>query len=92
MLTDCVAKVSLYPTHKYLNNLIKRRYQRLRKPKAEDQFRARHEELRSQAFEETGKAFVFCHIAQDFESTLRVIEVTVLDASLNNVQGRRNEE
>ncbi len=42
--------------------------------------------LRDQSLEETREAFILCHVRQNPESSLRVLKVSVLDTSLDNVQ------
>lgn len=48
--------------------------------------------LRNQSLKETRETFILCHVRQDPESTLGVLEVPVLDASLDNVQRCRDDK
>lgn len=84
-------------THSWLSGLllydfIKRRYQRLREPEAKHQLRPRHEQLGREPLEEAREALLPHHAAHDPEPALRGLEVAVLDARLDDVQGRRHEQ
>lgn len=48
--------------------------------------------LRHQTLEEAGEAFFAGHVGQDLEAALGVVKVAVLDARLDDVQGRRHDE
>lgn len=71
---------------------IKSRNERLGKPEREHELWSGHQELRYQAFEERSDTLVLHHAAYNFESTLWVLEVPVLDTGLDNVEGCRDEE
>lgn len=60
--------------------------QSLGKPEAEDQLGSSHEKLGSQSLEESSEALVLCHVGDDSETTLRVLKVSHLNASLDNVK------
>jgi hypothetical protein len=66
--------------------------QSLRKPEAEHQLWTSHQQLRDQAFEESRGTFVASHACNNAEPRLRVIEVSILNTRLNNVERSRNDE
>lgn len=66
--------------------------ERLGKPEREHELWPGHEELRYQALEERRNTLVLHHAADDLESALWVLEVPVLDAGLDDVEGCGHEE
>ena len=48
--------------------------------------------LGDQSLEETGETLVLGHVGQDSETTLRVLEVAVLNTGLDNIEGSRDNE
>ena len=71
---------------------IKRGDERLRQPEGEDELGARHEQLGDEALEEGAGALVLGHVGQDAEAALGVVEVAVLDAGLDHVEGGGDDE
>jgi len=74
------------------NNLTKRRDQRLCQPETKHQLRPRHQQLRRQPLEETREALVLHHRAHDLEPRLRVLEISVLDAGFDDIEGSGDDE
>lgn len=66
--------------------------QGLRKPEGEHQLRASHQKLRNQTLEETRDTLILNHAANNLESALWVIEISVLDTSLDYIERSRDEE
>jgi len=62
--------------------------QRLGQPETENQLGARHEHLGRQSFEEAGDTFILQHAGHDSEARLGVLEITVLNAGFDDVEGR----
>lgn len=75
-----------------LYNLAKSRDQGLGEPEAEDQLGTGHQELGGQALEEGGEAFILHHVGHNPEAGLRVLEVAVLDAGLDHIEGCRDDQ
>lgn len=75
-----------------LQGSVKGRDEGLRQPEGEDQLGARHEQLGDEALKEGAEALVASHVGQDAETALRVVEVAVLYAGLDNVEGSRDNQ
>jgi len=74
------------------NDLPKRRDQRLCQPETEHQLRPRHQQLRRQPLEETRDAFILHHRAHNLEPRLRVLEISILDTSFDDIEGSGDDE
>lgn len=48
--------------------------------------------LGDQSLKETTEAFMLSHVAQDSEPTFRVVEVSVLDSGLDDIERGRDDE
>lgn len=70
-----------------LHYFAKGRDKCLRQPEGEHKLRSSHEQLRRQSLEERGETFMFHHVGHNLEATLGVLEVPVLDAGLDNIEG-----
>lgn len=75
-----------------LYDLAKGRNQRLSQPEAENELGSGHQKLRRQTLEERRETFVLHHVGDDTEARLGVLEVAVLDASLDHVEGSGNDK
>lgn len=71
-----------------LDHLVEGRDQGLSEPEREHKLGTGHQELGGEALEERSRTLVLHHVLDDSETTLGVIEVSVLDASLDNIEGR----
>ena len=94
-MTICFNPV--FPLHILRNlhishNLAKCRYQRLRQPKAKHQLRPCHQQLRGQPLKKAAHPLIPRHVPQNPKPRFRVLEVTVLDACFDDVEGRGDEE
>lgn len=75
-----------------LNNLPKSRNQSLRQPEAKHKLGTGHQQLGYKALEKRAGTFVLDHIRDDSGTALRVLEVSVLDTSFDDVQGSGDDE
>lgn len=75
-----------------LYDLAKGRNQRLSQPEAENKLGSGHQKLRRQTLEERGDTFVLHHVRDDTEARFGVLEVAVLNAGLDHVEGSRNDK
>lgn len=75
-----------------LDDLAKRRNQSLCQPEAEDQLGAGHQQFRSQSLEEAEETLILEHVGDNAETRFRVLEVAVLNAGLDHIQGSGHNE
>lgn len=66
--------------------------QGLGEPEGEDELGTGHEQLGDETLEEGAHALVLGHVGEDAEAALGVLKVAVLDAGLDDVEGRRDDE
>jgi hypothetical protein len=69
-----------------LESNIKGRNQSLGKPEREDQLGASHKKLGDKSLEESSSTLVLGHVGEDSETTLGVLEVSVLDTGLDDIE------
>lgn len=67
--------------------LAKNRNKRLRQPKRKRKLRPRHKQLRRQPLEETAETFRARHSRHDAHTALLDLEITVLNACFDDVEG-----
>lgn len=61
-------------------------------PEGEDELRSGHDKLRDQALKEAGWTFLPDHLGDNPNAALWVVEVAVLNAGLDDIEGCRDEE
>jgi hypothetical protein len=66
---------------------VESRDEGLSEPEGEDELWSSHEKLGYETLKERCDTLVLHHAADDLESAFWVLEVSVLDASLNNIKG-----
>ena len=84
--------ININPCSSRLYDLAKRGNQRLSQPEAENKLGPGHEQLRCETLKETGQALIFHHVRHNAEARLWVLEIAVLDTSLDHIQGSRHDQ
>lgn len=75
-----------------LQHLVECGYKRLCKPERKYQLGSSHEQFGRQSLEERREAFVAHHLGHNLETALGVVEVPVLNPSLDHVQRCRDDQ
>lgn len=88
----CPLPVEILSRSDLLHHLAERRNERLRQPEAEHQLGTRHEHLGRQPLKERSKPLILHHLAHNPEAALGVIEIPILNARLDDIQGCRNDQ
>lgn len=69
-----------------------KRYQRLSEPEREGQLRSSHQQLWCQALEEAQDTLVLEHVGYNPHTAFRVLEIPVLNTSLDDVERCRDND
>jgi hypothetical protein len=64
----------------------------LGQPEGEDELGSGHEQLGCQALEEGSESLVLHHVGNDSEAALGVLEISVLDTGLDDIERGRDQE
>lgn len=72
--------------HGLFQHAIESRDKCLGEPEGEDELRAGHEKLWYQSLEETAHTLILGHVGQNLEAAFGVLEVSVLDTGLDDVE------